>query len=137
MKGLEIVKAWNECKHTNFSKGSEENPSQLIRRINSFVNDFGEELVTDYFTELMLNEEISSDINSHAYYHLLAAYKKKVDDEKKEKDFMRDSSVVAVLGKELVKLMGTELAAQTENIIKQRLDAYVSDKVITKSRSNW
>lgn len=132
MKGLEIVKAWNECKRTNFSKGTDENPSQLVRRINGLADDFGEELVTDYFTELMLNEEISSDINSHTYYHLLAAYKKKVADEKKERDFMRDSSVVAVLGQELVKLMGTELAAQTENIIKQRLDAYVSDKVITK-----
>ena len=132
MKGLEIVKAWNECKKTNFSRGSEENPSGLVRKIDGLISDFGEELVNDYFTELMLDENSSSDINNFVFYHLVASYKKKIADEKKEKDFMRDSSVVAVLGQELIKLMGTELANQTEQIIKQRLDAYVSDKVITK-----
>lgn len=128
MKGLEIVKAWNECKHTNFSRGSEEKPSCLVQRIDGLVDDFGEDLVTDYFTELMLNEEASSDINGHSYYYLVAAYSKK----KKEENAARDSSVVGLLGQELVKLMGTELADKTERIIMERLDAYVSDKVMTK-----
>lgn len=132
MNGYEIVKAWNECKKTNFSRGSEEQPSVLVTKIDSLIRDFGEEIVTDYFTELMIDESSSSIISNYVYYHKLAAFKKKVDDEKKQEDLVRDSSVIGVLGQELVKLMGTELASATENIIKERLDAYVSNKVICK-----
>ena len=132
MKGLEIVKAWNECKGTNFSRGSEENPSGLVRKIDGYVANFGEDLVTDYFSDMMLKVDVSSDINSHTYYHLIAAYKKEKEEEQKKAQLTRDSSVIGVLGQELVKLMGTELASKTESIIKEKMDAYVADKVICK-----
>jgi DNA polymerase III delta prime subunit len=132
MKGFEIVKAWNESKKKNRSLGTEDNPSGLVRKIDQLISQLGEEVVSNYFTELMINDDISSDIDNHAYYHLIAAYKKKTEEEKKQADAIRDSSVVGILGQELVKLMGTELANKTEGIIRERLDAYVSDKVLCK-----
>lgn len=132
MKGLEIVKAWNECKHTNYSRGTTECPSQLVRRIDALVDDFGEELVSEFFTDKMLDEMSTSDINSYAYYHEVASYRKSKEEERRQREAVKDSSAMAVLGKELVALMGTELASKIEGTIKERLDAYVSDKVLTK-----
>ena len=131
MKGYEIVKAWNECKHSSYSKGTQENPSGLVIRIDSLIQEFGEEFITNYFTDLMLMPE-TDNINSYVYYHMVAEYKQKLEKEKQQADQVRDSSVVGILGQELVKLMGTELANKTEGIIRERLDAYVSDKVLTK-----
>ena len=59
MKGLEIVKAWNECKHTNFSKGSDENPSQLVRRIDGFIDNFGEDFQTEVIDDELFKATVS------------------------------------------------------------------------------
>lgn len=132
MKGYDVVKAWNECRGTNFSKGTEEKPSTLASSIDSYINIFGEKLVTDYITDAMLDKNGSTDLYKLVSYHCIASYQRRVEEEQKQRDFNRDSSVISVLGQELVKLMGTELANKTEEIIKSKMDNYISDKVICK-----
>lgn len=132
MKGIEIVRAWNESRKTNRSVGTVENPSTIVRKVDSLIEQLGEDVVTDYFTDLMLDKNVSNDIDMHVFYHLVAAHKREKENRERQENATRDSSVVSILGQELVKLMGSELADKTESIIKERLDRYVSDKVITK-----
>ena len=103
MRGYDLVKAWNECRGTNFSKGTEEKPSTLAFGIDSYINVFGEKLVTDYITDAMLDENGSTDLYKLVNYHCIASYQKRIEEEQKQKDFNRDSSVISVLGQELVK----------------------------------
>lgn len=118
MKTVEIIKMWNSQKGSRFPSTD---GSSIWCKIDSLRESFGEELITDYFYE-MVNQD-KSDIWFYA-------------DEFKIENFKRSKkpeiNALDILGKQLMSLMGNELAVKVSKQLREEMDKYIESKTITK-----
>jgi len=139
-KVYEFVKRWNSTKGTRYKTISDNSPSPLAISINRIFDDNDEALVDMYLDEEM--NSTTTDIylvSSYRFRKFVQAQeeKKKQEQEKKQleesqKASVETASAMEMLGKELVKIMGNNLAVNITSKVKEEMDKYISDKVFVK-----
>lgn len=129
MTGLDIVKQWNEKKGTRLPFTSAGGESSVVRRVNFFINKFGEEHTTDYY-ESMLNDPSVTDIWRASDELKIRAFTKEAP--KKEEPKESGLSVLGALSKEIISIMGKDLATKINAEVENKIDAYIQDKTFVK-----
>ena len=135
MNGLDIVKKWNAVKGSKMPFTSNGGDSSIVRKVNSLINRLGEDVVTDYFSE-MLNDEtvtdiwrVSDEMKVRNWNNAREVVKKEeVIEEKKTNDM----SILGLLSNEIINLMGKELANKIGVEVENKINAYVQDKTLVK-----
>ena len=130
MTGLEIVKMWNANKGTKYPFTSNGGDSSIVRTVKGLIENFDEATISDYYVA-MLNEkyddiwQVSMDYKVRSWI----ASKPKVETNENTNAGL---NILGALSKEIVAIMGNELASNISKQVETQINNYVSDKVITK-----
>lgn len=136
MTGLEIVKMWNANKGTKYPFTSNGGDSSIVRKIKGLTEVFDEQTISDYYVA-MLNEnyddiwQVSMDYKVRSW----VANKPKAEEVKQPEVNANNNAGLNILGalsKEIVALMGNELASNIGKQVEAQINNYVSDKVVMK-----
>lgn len=130
--GRELLKEWNAKKGVNFSLGSENAPSQRVQELDKAIAREGDCFI-DWFTKHLNDVAYTNDVSCVSYLGTdFRTYRKEWETEQ-AKAGDADVGTLSLLSKELIRLIGSDLATEVEGVIKDRLDAYVQDKVFIKA----
>lgn len=131
MTGRDLLKEWNSVKGTNYSLGSESAPSMRVQNLDRAVEREGD-CFLDWFTEKLNDVNYVNDPDGVSYLGTdFRNYKKEWEIRQKQAGDA-DVGTLSLLSRELIKLIGSELATEVEKTIQAKLDAYVQDKVMMK-----
>lgn len=136
-KSYELVKRWNAMKGTRYQVTSKDGDSAIVRTINGVYVYVNDEANVDRYFEAMLSDANKNDIwmvaDKYACKRWIANNPiDKVAEEEPKKEEVKMENVLGLLSKEIVALIGQDMAKQVADKVKAEMDAYVSDKVICK-----
>ena len=136
-KSYELVKRWNAMKGTRYQVTSKDGDSAIVRTINGVYVYVNDEANVDRYFEAMLADANKNDIWMVADKYACKRWIVnnpiyKVVEEEPKKEEVKMENVLGLLSKEIVALIGQDMAKQVADKVKAEMDAYVSDKVICK-----
>lgn len=135
-KSYELVKRWNAMKGTRYQVTSRDGDSAIVRTINGVYAYVNDEASVDRYFETMLADANKVDIWVVADKYACKKWvennptEKVVEEPKKEE--VKMENVLGLLSKEIVALIGQDMAKQVADKVRAEMDAYVSDKTIVK-----
>ena len=134
MNAQEIIKLWNATKGSHYKTGSSEGMSSIAKKVNNLIEELGEELVTLYYNDQL--KESNEDIWKVSDSYLIKAWQverentqPKVVEVAQEQQPM---NVLNLLGTEIVKIMGDNLANQIGGEVEKKINEFIQDKVLMK-----
>ena len=133
-KSLEIVKNWNAIKKTRLPFTSGENDSAIVRKIDLLMNNLGENEVCSYYGA-MLDDETITDIWSISDEIRISRWinnNKTTAKVEEVKPVENGASMLGLLSKEIVSLMGTELANKINAEVEKKISTFIQDKTLVK-----
>lgn len=129
MKPIEIVKVWNALRGTRYPLANGNEPSAIVKRVETLTGKYGEENVDGYFRNV-LEKTAEADIWKAANDEVaLYAY---ANEQNQKKEGGAGSSALSVLSGEIVSLMGKELAERINGEVEKRISEFVQDKTMVK-----
>lgn len=147
----ELVKKWNETQGAKFPCTYEGKPSAIVGCLDRRVKEFGMEAISNYLDFYCLNNPDDKDLWKAIDYNRVKNYvnassvSAKVEDpvvveatvnakaiEQPKQIETPEGGFLNALGKELIALMGQDLAKKVSESVKAELDSYVADKTLVK-----
>lgn len=137
MEILEIIKMWNAKKGTRYPFTSNGGDSSIVRKIKFLANEFGNETISEYYSEMVNGTvediwQVSSSFKIKEWVANKPVVTPVVEEQKAEEPKVDGLNILNVLSKEIVTLMGKQLADNVAKEVENKINEFVSDKVITK-----
>lgn len=135
MKALEIVQIWNKKYGVWYRFESKGQPSKIVNKIESLINEFGEEAVSKYYVEKM--KESESNIWNVTESYLIKEWldvnqTKEEPKAQPQQEQQSQFNVLSMLSNEIVNLMGQDLANKINVAVENKLNEFVEDKCLIK-----
>lgn len=132
MTSLEIVKNWNNVKGTRYPFTSNGGDSSIVRAIEGLKKKIGEDVVDKYYEEMLKSDKDDLWVLTSEYKIRTWMNEQPKSTPEEKTSVETPVNILGALSKEIVALMGTELANNIGKAVEEKINQFVADKVITK-----